>query len=171
LRRGIRRVARIRDLLELLLGEGRFLAQLFALAADVGDLLLPHAFHFAQATRAFGLFLALALGEVDLFLAALGFLFLLGRRLGRDGGAAHGFLFARVGFRNPFLRDGLRGLRRVLRNRFGLRLFWRRRFLRLGWRRRGARAPAPSRGATAARGASRPTRHSGPRARLRSPGP
>src|SRR5690606_5360127 len=90
------------------------------------------------ALLALGLFLALALGEVDLFLAAL--LLLLARGLARGFGLAlHAFLLAGVRFGNALLRLrlGFRGRRNRLGHGFGRRRLGLDHRLGLGFRRDG----------------------------------
>src|SRR6185437_422878 len=134
-------IARGSDLAQLLLGQLGFLLGLLAAGADVGDLLLLLGFRLVsgqalllgllllgirflllgQTQLLLGLFLALALGQVDLLLAALGFLLLLGLFL-RDRQRADRVLVLGVGLRHAFLRLLLLRRRRVLRARLFNRL-------------------------------------------------
>jgi len=122
-------------------GADEFAARAFAsccsFCSAVGDLFLPHALHFGEAALALGFLLALALGQVDLFLPAARFLFAVDRRFHRNRLCARGLLLDRVRFGDRFLRRGLRRFRHVFRQ--GLRHRLRRRCGFLRFRRRGRR--------------------------------
>src|SRR3546814_7164800 len=122
------------DLLELLLGKLRFALGLGAFGLDLLELLV--ALLLGEAELAFGLFLFLAFGQVDLFLAALLFLLALAL-LGGDRVAVDLFLLDRRRLGHEVLRLLLLGYRRFLRRGLGDRLRQRRGFLFFHLRRRG----------------------------------
>src|SRR5690606_9629527 len=121
------------DLLELLLGELRLALGPGALGLDLLELLV--ALLLGEAELALGLFLLLALGQVDLLLAAL--LFLLAfALLGGDRVAVDLFLLDRRRLGHEVLGLLLPGHRRFLRRGLGDRLRQRRGLLFLDLRRR-----------------------------------
>src|SRR5690606_31801514 len=101
--RGFLRGLELVELALRLLGLAR---GLFPAPADVRELLLALAFHLGAAALALGLLLPLALGQVDLFLAAALLLLALGGLAVGDRLRGRAVLLDRVGLRDAFLRDG-----------------------------------------------------------------
>src|SRR3546814_16997 len=135
-RRGVLRCLlglEVGDLLELLLGKLRFALGLGELGLDLLELLV--ALLLGEAELALGLFLLLALGQVDLLLAALLFLLALAL-LGGDRVAVDLLLLDRRRLGHEVLGFLLLGHRRFLRRGLGNRLRQRRGLLFLHLRRR-----------------------------------